>query len=232
MTRELFIQNKSLSIEIKRLVYDDLRYKKTRFVHRKTLMNNLFIFNNTYFYILWRFFYIQNDVNDVTTDEEIQLLKNNSFRIYNQFIQNFLNVNHIKKFMSKKALKQFNNPNSEKLTNMLLNSKQNITELFYLCPLNLKSEQTYDSIQKLFLDKTNILEELFDTNSNNLNFYDIGVVSKIIDKDESNGDELFNFINSNCINSILISDGLYKSVIWNLINNGIKQNKNFVMKTI
>ncbi len=236
MTRQLFIQNKSLSFQIKRFVYDDLRYKQTCFVHRKTLINNLFIFNNSYFYILWRFFYIQDKYECLTHEDDVKIVKNSSFKIYNSFIQNFLNTKHIKKHVSKNTLNYFDNPNSEKLTELLFTSKQNITELFYMCPLNIENKDTYNALQKLFMNKTNVIQDLFETENvetfNNYNFYDIGVVSKILYDDDIKKDELFNFINTNCNKSLPITDGLYKTIVWNILNNGIKQNKNFLLKLI
>lgn len=249
MYRKLFISNKSLFFQIKRFIYDDLRYKKIYFIHRKTFLNNLFIYNNSYFYIIWRFFYIQekNQYN-ITHDQDEQIMKTESFKIYNQFISNFLSMNYMKKNLSNKNRNMFFNnsgnvslvnnlTNIDRLTELLLLSKQNITELFYIIPLNLDNSITIKQYQSLFMDKSNMIDSLLDiyrTASKkelNYNLFDIGMVSKIADQSVKK-DELVSFIELNTNKVLDVQDGVYKMIIWNILNNGIKQNNQFLMNSI
>lgn len=248
MDRRLFQAKKSLFFQIKRFIYDDLRYKKIYFVHRKTLLNNLFVVNGSYFYILWRFFYIQDRSQisniDKVTEEEIQ--RTNNFKIYNQFLANFLNVNYLRKHISQYSNQQdnfFQEANTEKLAEMLYINKQNITELFYISPLNIKDSITKKSLQYVFLSNINLIEDLITpyiekSNISNYNFYDVGIVSKIIgdfqddNKSIIDQESLFMFIKNNTNKLTTITDGIYKTILWNILNNGVIQNKTFIFNSI
>lgn len=166
------------------------------------------------------------------------------FKVYNQFLKNFLNVNYMNRQLqnSKFGQKQMfgehtSEENSNDLTKMLFLNKQNITELFYLSPLNLNESYTKSSLQRFFLSDVALIQNLIEKNSeyetNNYNFYDIGIISKVIgdynDYQQDESESLFNFIKDNTPSVLKIDDGLYKSVIWNILNNGIIVNKNCII---
>lgn len=243
MVRQIFTSNKSLFFQIKRFLYDDLRYKKEFFVHRKTLINSLFIYNNQFFYILWRFFYIQkqktpkeedlsigsvNQKNLINVDNIIPELGGN---IYKSFLHDFLNVG--KNNITKTPINFINVSN--KIGNIF--NEQNITELFYISPLNLDNKSTISQIQNLFMNDIDIMEQLYKSNViTNYNLLDIGIVSKFNAKvstlDDPDEDQLIKFINKNASGILSLEDQLYKQLIWNILSNGIHQNKKYILNKL
>lgn len=206
------------------------------------MFSNLFLFQDSYFYILWRFFYIQKTIDNAEDKSADSKIANNTmcFKVYNQFLKNFLNAKHmdkqincIKDKQSRMFQDHMQQENSNQLVKLILDNKQTITELFYLQPLNLNEIITKKALQTFFLSDISIIQDLINSNQReehhydvqsinyNYNFNDIGIISKIVGDFDENSDLLYNFISKNTNQIKNLSDGSYKSLMWNILNNGI-----------
>lgn len=142
-------------------------------------------------------------------------------------------INCIKDKQSRMFQDHMQQENSNQLVKLILDNKQTITELFYLQPLNLNEIITKKALQTFFLSDISIIQDLINSNQReehhydvqsinyNYNFTDIGIISKIVGDFDENSDLLYNFISKNTNQIKNLSDGSYKSLMWNILNNGI-----------
>lgn len=222
MIRNLFVDKKSLLFSFSRYFYDDLRYNRNYFVHRKTFLKNVIIINNQYFHVTWRNFFIQKQ--DPVIDDSIDfklLQKDLKYTTQQKFIE--LLVKKDEKIYQNRMKKQFGKVFDP--FQLLLSNQQTIIELFYLSPINLDEENMIGQIEKIFLGNLDDLNCLFKNiiqrninkktgtkiKTNNLNLYDLGIISTLESKD------IFN-INDFTKNHSIISEIDYKLIIWKLLS--------------